>query len=223
MRNLSYTVLLLIMFLNPKILLAQFSAVTSEGKRVVLNTDGTWEYFKEDTLNQSIKHFRNSSWGDSQESVLKSESLDLVKNLSNENMKSYLENIANIEMTLIYNFTQKKLTSGYYISKAEHSNKNSFINDFTKLKKILSNKYGKPTSDDILWYNDLYKDDYSGWGMAISIGHLKYKVEWETDDTNITLILNGDNYLIVNAITYISKKLKHLTEQAENESLEGKL
>jgi hypothetical protein len=54
-----------------------------------------------------------------------------------------------------------------------HSNGNYYINDFDKIDDVLAGLYkvGKYTNL-YNWDNDLYKDDTSHYGFAISAGHL---------------------------------------------------
>jgi len=73
-----------------------------------------------------------------------------------------------------------------------------------------------------LWKNDLYKDDKSHWGMAISVGHLVYAVQWETPTTEIGIMLMGNNYKINLGIFYESKELKEWAKRIkEKEASKG--
>jgi len=62
---------------------------------------------------------------------------------------------------------------------------------------------------------DLYKDDYSDWGTAISLGHLLYFSTWETENTEIASILTGENFDISCVIEYSSKSLEELEKKAK--------
>jgi len=98
-----------------------------------------------------------------------------------------------------------------------HTNENLYINDYKELKEILIKKYGEPDKKKLLtlygrgeiyWRDDLFKDDRSEWGFAISLGDLSYSSIWETPTTRIALILDGDNYEINLRIIYISRELE---------------
>ncbi len=161
---------------------------------------------------------RKTKWGMSMEQVKSSESLPLTKEL--EKSLFYRTNILNKNMTLVYGFIDNKLTNVSYVSEVSHSNKTDFIADYKEFKTVLTKKYGKPMQDRTIWKNDLYKSDYSHWGMAISIGHLIYLAKWETANTTIANMLTGDNYKITHIILYSSKKLKELgTKAKEKEAL----
>ncbi len=109
-----------------------------------------------------------------------------------------------------------------YLFTEQHTNKNDFIDDYHRLKKLLVKKYGKPSKDTHTWKNDLFKDDPQDWGMAICVGDLVYYSEWETQNTNIFLFLTGGNYEINHLIRYASKQLEEEVEKArEEETLEA--
>jgi len=109
-----------------------------------------------------------------------------------------------------YFFTDNQLIKAGYILAGLHTNKNDYITDYNDFKEILTKKYGSPKNEQTLWKNDLYKDDHSHWGLAISIGHLKYFSAWETDNTEILNFLSGDNYHILCGVQYRSKSLKEI-------------
>ena len=85
-------------------------------------------------------------------------------------------------------------------------------------------------SDDILmynakvsdyWKNDLYKDDYSKWGFAVSYGHYVKYASWETDKTEVDISLSGENFSVRHSIDYTSIELKDLQEStASNNAIE---
>ena len=80
----------------------------------------------------------------------------------------------------------------------------------------LTKKYGKPKMDfPGVWKNDLYKDDKSEWGFAVSLGHLAYGASWETSTTKIEIMLSGDNYKINLILSYFSKELEEWVKQTE--------
>jgi len=172
--------------------------------------------------------FRKTVWGMTKETVKRTEKRTPV--LDKENNLVYNDTIIDLNMGVFYYFVENKLVRSGYGVIEKHSNKNLYINDYKELKDVLLEKYGKPSdrwfgSDkykEIVWLNDLYKDDPSHWGFAISLGHLVYQSFWETDETEIALRLNGDNYEISLVISYFSKKLKHLEEkEKEKEKLKN--
>lgn len=45
--------------------------------------------------------------------------------------------------------------------------------------KALIKKYGKPDEDIVIWSNDSFKTDSSGYGTAVKKGHLIFLTEWD--------------------------------------------
>ncbi len=148
----------------------------------------------------------------SSENVKASEPLKAVKD--EKNLIGYKTKVIDKDVFIAYFFIDNQLVRTRYVLAESHSNKNDYIQDYKDFKAILEKKYGKPKLDETIWKNDLYKDDYSGWGTAIGMGHLVYYSSWETKETNITNILTGDNFNITSMVEYSSNKLKELEKKA---------
>lgn len=165
-------------------------------------------------------NFRKTKWGMSITQVKSSEPLDVAK--EDENLLGYETTVIGKDVFVVYFFIDNQLVSARYLLAESHTNRNDFITDYNDFKEILTKKYGKPKQDESLWKNDLYKDDYSDWGFAISLGHLTYLSSWETQDTEIINILMGDNFDISCIVEYSSKNLKEIEKKAqEKKALEG--
>lgn len=133
----------------------------------------------------------------------------------------YETRLAGLECWVAYIFTEGRLTRAKYIIQEKHMEGTKHIRDYDELKKNLIKKYGDPMNDNVFWNNDLYKDDYSSWGTAISIGHLSYFAKWDSPDTEIALALYGDNFEVTLGIEYVSKKLREFDKKAgEKRTLE---
>ena len=152
--------------------------------------------------------FRKTTWGMTKEQIKQSEHPRTVIDETDE-VVMYETKLADFKIYPTYIFTGGKLTRGKYILNEKHSNKNDYINDYNKLKRLLIKKYGKTkVKKDVYWKNDLYKDDPQHWGTAISIGHLVYHCGWETPKTKIVLMLWGENYKLSTVIEYKSVELE---------------
>lgn len=158
-------------------------------------------------------NFRKTKWGMSIAKVKSSEPLDVAK--EDTTLLGYKTTVIGKDVFVVYFFIDNKLVRARYVLAESHTNKNDFITDYNDFKEILTKKYGKPKQDESLWRNDLYKDDYSGWGTAISLGHLIYLSSWETPDTEIKNMLMGENYDISCIVEYRSKNLKELEKKAQ--------
>ncbi len=162
---------------------------------------------------------RNVNWGMSSKQVIASESIkyeDIIENKdSNSKILIYSVRLLDKNFSLGYIFINDQLIRAKYFLKEEHTNKNDFIIDYNSTKEALSTKYGKPDKENTYWKNDLYKNDYSDWGLAISIGHLAFFSSWKINDMNIFLFLRGDNYKISCGIEYDSDKFKDTVDKIE--------
>jgi hypothetical protein len=157
--------------------------------------------------------FRKVNWGMSMELVKRSETAKFYPEEETDQILIYRTNIASLETFLSYYFVKDSLVKAKYLLDEKHSNKNLHINDFKTLKSKLKEKYGSPDDEDVIWRNDLYKDDSKDWGLAVSLGHLLYYATWETNGASIIVLLDGDNYTIRNQIEYISKKYGYLIDE----------
>jgi hypothetical protein len=158
--------------------------------------------------------FRKTNWGMSREQVKATE--DKKPDFEADTMLGYDVTISGKDFACIYTFLEDKLYNSGYFFTGEHTNKNLYIDDYEELKETLTKKYDKPKTDiSGLWKNDLYKDDKSHWGRAISVGHLIYGASWETPTTEINLMLSGDNFKIKLILAYDSKELKEWVKQTK--------
>lgn len=154
-----------------------------------------------------INDFRNVKWGMTLEEVKKNENAEYFGGM--ENVIMYKTKAMNMDATLVYQFNDKgQLCQAMYMLDKVYTNKNSYIEDYLLVKNDLISKYGNPTDDAVLWLNDLFKDDYQDWGLAVSVGHLRYQTKWYTDNTEIDNLLTGNDYKIDLAISYKSRNIE---------------
>jgi len=163
--------------------------------------------------------FRKTKWGMTKEQVKATESVKLTG--ATDTLLNYSSEIAGMNATIGFSFSEDKLYRASYAFNEEHTNKNNYISDYENVKEILTREYGSPKSDSSEWRNDLYENDPQYWGLAISLGHVVYLTTWETETTEILLILGGDNYKISFGVVYNSKNLKYLGVEQELEKEEG--
>ena len=200
-------------------LFAQEKAITESGKTVLLKEDGSWEYVI-DSNESTAKEFdfRKTKWGDSVEKVKSSETATIVPEINDPNILGFTGSVAGLEGLIGYYFVNGKLWKGAYIFSETPSNRNMFIQDYSTIKNILIEKYGEPKDDDINWLNDLYTDDSSDYGLAVSIGHLNFYCLWEIGGTKIQMVLNGDNYKISHRLEYNNESLKKLAIEEQKKA-----
>lgn len=157
--------------------------------------------------------FRNTRWGMSLEEVKVSEPLEPAQTAGD--MIGYKTKVLQKDVLLAYIFADKKLVRAKYVLAERHSNKTDFIQDYKDFKKILTEKYGKPKREDVVWKDDFYKSDPSHWGMAVATGRLSYFSTWETSDSEIICALYGDNFNITCGVEYTSKSLRQIEKNIQ--------
>jgi len=167
--------------------------------------------------------FRKAFWGINKVEVKK---LETGKpDLENNELLSYKDRLFGIDCSVGFIFIKNKLYKGVYLFSEptnSHSNKTDYLNDYDTIKGKLIEKYGNPKTDETIWKDDLYKDQQSDWGMAISIGHLAKYCEWEKPGSLITLQIFGDNYELSLKLDYEHPEYKKLKEAADKEMEEDK-
>jgi len=152
--------------------------------------------------------FRETLWGMTRDQVREVEASEFIKeekgagDLKGLEVLYYKSNVGSLDARIIYYFAENLLTRARYLIMEEHTNKNLYIDDFKSIKSQITQKYGTQSRDDEIWSNDLYKDDQSEYGTAISVGHLMYVAEWYPPETTIQMLLRGDNYRISFWIEY---------------------
>lgn len=181
---------------------------SSANEKVVNNEQEVNETVKEFEIDKNEEpfvkkensDFQNSNWGDSIEAVkFDNRDLDI---LQDGDTLWTTASVAGKDADIFFAFENNQLVQGVVSFSEKHSNDFSYISDFETIKELLVEKYGEPVEDDEAWLNDLFKDDPMDYGLAVAAGHLIYRVIWETSDTQITLLLTGDNYDIMHFISY---------------------
>lgn len=160
--------------------------------------------------------FRNVSFGMSMQEVKNRETDALYAQEGNQLF--FTTKIAGSSMIIIYEFWDNELARGTLIYDEKHANDNLYYEKFKEIKSLLSQKYGS-SNDDVSWYDNLYKDDPSEIGFAISIGHVRFDSEWVANSKcNVKLILTGDNYKISLGVVFSNKYYEGLLQKAKSNS-----
>jgi len=160
-------------------------------------------------------NFRKTRWGMSLEEVKNSERLKKLSETEDNLM--YQTTVMGRKVLVIYLFVHNRLARTMYALAETHINPNDFITDYKRFKEILTKKYGASKRDKMIWKDDLFKEDPSKWGVAISMGHLMYIALWDLPDTEIDIFLLGKNFKTNCVITYTSKLLKEALEKMQTQ------
>jgi len=121
----------------------------------------------------------------------------------------------NVELD--YLFVQNKLIGSSYKLEDNYLNPEHFIVTYQKFKDALTQKYGPAQKDEIVWLNDVYRNQRRKRGLALSLGHVEYHTSWETPDTMISCRLKERNYYVECLVEYWSKELSVLQQKLKNE------
>jgi hypothetical protein len=140
--------------------------------------------------------FRKSRWGMSKAEVIASEG---KPGAEQDGKLLYATEVAGLNAAAIFEFDK-------------YSEPNEYLINSAKWVEGLKAKYGTPTPQ-IEWVNEMFKEDRTKYGLAISAGHLKIRNVWTTPRTNIVQFLVGSNYTISMGIVYGSKALQAEFEQ----------
>jgi hypothetical protein len=139
-------------------------------------------------------YFRDTRWGMSKNQVFELEGRPThhEKSYGLETIK-YRKKAIGLDCSIEFIFAGNKLIRAKYIFLKEHKHKNQYISDYKKIKDWLTEKHGMAQGSNVTWRNDLYKEDYSNWGLAVSLGHLEYGSLWKNQEVEIFLTLSGEN------------------------------
>lgn len=195
-------------------------AVTESGLTVHLNEDGTWIPAKSIEM-QSVEGFRKISWGASPSEIKASEASE--PHLAQDDYLDYEVRLGRFACLAVYVFVRGQFVRGKYLLLEDYQNLTSHLSDFEELKALVIKKYGAPIKDQTFWTNDLYKDDYSEWGMAVACGHLSKFTDWETAESKINLGLYGENFNVTVSVEYSGKAFESLEASVKEAELLGDL
>lgn len=154
--------------------------------------------------------YREAKWGMTSEEVEKA----LGQRLIHESGRSYYATeIDGTPADIVFYFVDNLLYRVIIGFKIETQNKNTYISKFKSLEELLGEKYGKPIENIKKGSNNPYIDD----GMAIATGQGIYRTRWDAKESEITLVMIGDNYEIHLGIVYESKKYAKKAEEEQKE------
>jgi len=140
------------------------------------------------------KHFRQTQWEMTQNQVLRLEGNPAVKEKSDGlDVMRYKENVKEMDCWIEYISKEDKLIKAKYIFLVDREYKSLYFGDYKKVKEFLTEIHEQSPLTNINWMNPTHKDDYSKWGLAVSLGHLEYSAIWNFPETEIVLRLFGKN------------------------------
>jgi hypothetical protein len=175
---------------------------------------------EEETAVNAETNFRGSRWGMSKQQILRMEGYpDEQDSSSGLDIIQYLQTVLNMDCMVGFVFAENKLVKAKYSFLTKHGDKNQYIQDYSKIRDILVEKYGKPETESALWQDNRYKNEPSNWGQALSLGYLKYDSTWQDSETEIHLGLNGGRDKIFLVVEYAGLDYRDLAQKVAHKSL----
>ena len=163
---------------------------------------------------QTNAQFRGLEWGSSMKVAIEKYG---KPDIEGDGWIGYYYKLAGESTLSGFYYKHDKLYGGAYVLNETHSNNNLYIDDYNKFKNLLSKKYGAPKMEETYWKDDLFKDDYSSWGMAIARGDMFMYSTWSDEKTDIECSIVGDNYSITCKILYKSIELKDWVDEIKED------
>jgi len=162
------------------------------------------------------RNFEEMHWGLSKKEVVEIEGKpsDQRKVRDLEVMR-YEQRIINLDCAIDYFFAANKLSRTRFCFMGDYLDKNVYLQDYQKIKIALVQKFGRPLEEGMKWRDTSYKDDFSSWGEAVSLGHLELSSLWLTPQTEITVNLSGADDEILLTVEYAGLQLKELAKKSE--------
>lgn len=153
--------------------------------------------------------FRGSEWGESEAAVREKTGAGASSAIAGEGLKALFVNdrMAGLDAFAIYLLDRDRLVQTKYLFPQNYLEGEQFLDDFARVEEVLREQYGTPAESGEVWRDrqDIVLDR-SAWVRMIAVGQLAIVSRWETAETVITHILNGENLDIDHEINYVSKK-----------------
>lgn len=155
--------------------------------------------------------FRDTEWGMSRQEVMNIEGQPA---LNDGSLLGYESSLAGYPVYVYYQFTEGKLTSGWYYFNTSYASPTMYVRQYNDIKSKLLNVYGEPGWDGKKWYNNTYKGMDGMLGTAIQMGHVAVQCGWDKEKTRIIHTLTYDEG-ILHILKYRSQKYMELENQAQ--------
>jgi len=169
-------------------------------------------------VNYVPRKFDEMQWGLSKKQILELEGKPMnQEKIKGLDIMEYQQKVINMDCSIEYIFAANKLSKTKFSFMNNYSDKNACLEDYQKIKEALIQKFGKPLEENMNWRDSTYKDDFSTWGEAISLGHLELSSRWQTPHTEILASLAGNNDEIALIVEYTGLQLKELAKRSQEE------
>jgi hypothetical protein len=152
--------------------------------------------------------FRFAAWGAPKQDVRMLETAPFVreKTVGEYQVLEFTGEFAGMPAVVFYYFAGGQLFQGAYEVRKPFTSYDEHLADFVRAKSLLSQRYGAPTRDELVWLNGRDRDNQKRWGRALAAGQLVLRADWWTPDLEVSQALMGDSAEITLAVTLTSKE-----------------
>ena len=179
--------------------------------RVVNITPGEEEIVDPKEFDLTGEPMPKMEWGKTKAGILRAEGHPLGRDISGGlEVLSYHRDLLGKKCLLAYVLDDEKLVAIRLHLLERYADKDRYVADYNKIRDFLTEKVGKPRSNNVDWREDrAFADRDKGWGTALSTGCLRLAAEWVFQDTDLRLSLTGDNNKVFFAAEANDNKAKN--------------
>jgi len=163
--------------------------------------------------------FKELTWGMPVAAVQK---LRPVASLQKTGELVMQEHVADLKAGVVLKFVEGGLAEVVVLFDDVHSDPSGYWDEFRRVSRLLTEKYGAPANEMPYWKNELYKSEPAKWGLAIAAGQYVHQTSWELPDTKIRLTISGDNFEVQMRLGYVASRYAEALKKARaQQRLEG--
>jgi len=170
-------------------------------------------------VNYAPRKFDEMQWGQSKKQILEMEGKpSFQERRKGLDIMRYDQKVINLDCSIEYIFSSNKLTKTRFSFLNDYVEKNNYLDDYRKIKAALIQKFGKPLDENMNWRDPSYKNDFSSWGDAVSLGHLEMNSYWLTSKTEISASLRAGNDAEISLVVeYTGLPVKELASKSRED------
>jgi hypothetical protein len=158
--------------------------------------------------------FEEMHWGLSKKDVVEKEGSPAdQRKVRGEEIMRYQQRVINLDCAIDFYFSANRLSRTRFSFEGDYLDKNEYLRDYQRIKGALIQKFGRPREEEMNWHDTSYRDDFSSWGEAVSLGHLEMTSRWMTPQTEITASLSGADEQILLTVVYAGLQIKELASK----------
>lgn len=144
---------------------------------------------------KEISPLRHFLWGATPDEVRKFETATFYN--KDETSEYYVEPLDGYNRTIRYDFRDGKLWRGYYgYNDLHHPDPLEIMRRAADFELALEQIYGKPTTDELVWKRNEYRDNSRWLAAAMRAGDVRVRVTWMLPGTRVVMesYHDGDFY-----------------------------